>query len=219
MEAAPFGAASTASSASPLAYAAPCRFRARFARAAVSIGRAYRSMSSSLLVRTWCRISSSGDLGPLLVPCSLCFPASEILSFFLRIFRGGSSGVSPSHCWSLLNWRHLSVFRPASAGGRYTLWPSGWRLRSSASADRSRPGMGGRPSSPPSGEAGCGTSCTLDALCIGRNFFPVNPGSSRLSLVWWFSGLVQVFSCLALSVLSEASPTFHRLISPRYGCV
>ena len=34
-----------------------------------------------------------------------------------------------------------------------------------------------------------------------------------------FSGLVQVFSCLALSVLSEASPTFHRLISLRYGCV
>ena len=40
----------------------------------------------------------------------------------------------------------------------------------------SRTGMGGRLSSPPSGEAGCGNSCTLDALCIGRNFFPVTPG-------------------------------------------
>ena len=77
------------------------------------------------------------------------------------------------------------MFRPASAGGRYTLWPLGWRLRSSASADRSRPGMGGRLSSPPLGEACSGTSGTLDAWCIGRNFFPVNPGSSRLSLVWW----------------------------------
>ena len=109
--------------------------------------------------------------GPLLVPCSLCSPASEILLFFLGIFRDGSSGISSSHCWSLLNWRHLSVFPPTSAGGRYTLWLSGWRLRSSASADRSRPGMGGRLSSPPSGEAGFCTSCTLGALCIGRNFF------------------------------------------------
>ena len=40
-EAAPFGVASTTSS---LASAPPCRFRARFARLAVAIGRAYRSM-------------------------------------------------------------------------------------------------------------------------------------------------------------------------------
>ena len=26
---------------------------------------------------------------------------------------------SPSHCWSLLHWRHLSVVRPASAGDGY----------------------------------------------------------------------------------------------------
>ena len=113
--------------------------------------------------------------GPLLVPCSLGSPASEILSFFLGIFRGGSSGISSPHCWSLFNWRHLSVFRPASAGDRSSLWPSGWRLQSSVAADGSRTGMGGRLSSPPSGEAGCGNSCTLVALCIGRIFFPVNP--------------------------------------------
>ena len=53
---------------------------------------------------------------PLLVPCSLCAPATEILSSFLGIFRDSSRGISSSHCWSLLNWRHLSVFRPASAG-------------------------------------------------------------------------------------------------------
>ena len=120
---------------------------------AVAIGRAYCSMSSSLLVRMWCRVLSSGGLE---VPCSLCSPAGEILSFFLGIFRGGSSRMSSSHCWSLLNWMHLSVFRPASAGGRSPLWPSDWQRRSSAAADRSRPGMGGRLSSLPSGEAGCG---------------------------------------------------------------
>ena len=114
--------------------------------------------------------------GPLLVPCSLCSPATEILSFFLGIFRGGSSGISSYQCWSLLNWKHLSVFRPASAGDRSPLWPSGWRLLSFATADWSRPGMGGRLSSPPSGEVGCGNSCPLDALCISRNFFPVTPG-------------------------------------------
>ena len=60
------------------------------------------------------------------------------------------AGFLPTYCWLLLNWRHLSVFWPASAGGRSPLWPSGWRRRSSAAADRSRPGMGGRLSSPPS---------------------------------------------------------------------
>ena len=102
------------------------------------------------------------------------------------------------------------MFRPASAGGRYTLWPSGWRLRSSASADRSCPGMGGRLSSPPSGEAGCGTSRILDALCIGQNFFPVNPGSSSLSLVWWIqracAGLLLPRPLGAVGGLSDFSP-------------
>ena len=56
--------------------------------------------------------------GPLLVPCSLCAPATEILSSFLGISRGSSGGISSSHCWSLLNWRHRSVFWPASAGDR-----------------------------------------------------------------------------------------------------
>ena len=102
------------------------------------------------------------------------------------------------------------MLRPAFAGGRYTLWPSGWRLRSSASADRSRPGIGGRLSSPPSGEVGCGTSCALDALCIGWNFLPVNPGPSRLSLVWWIrracAGLLLPRPLGAIGGLSDFSP-------------
>ena len=42
---------------------------------------------------------------------------------------------------------------------------------------------------------------TLDALCIDRKFFFRSIlASSRLSLLWVFSGLVQVLSCLTLSV-------------------
>ena len=66
------------------------------------------------------------------------------------------------------------MFRPASVGDR-SLWPSGWRLRSSAAAAGSRAGIDGRLSSPPSGVADSAVSYTLDALCIDRNLFPVNP--------------------------------------------
>ena len=41
---------------------------------------------------------------------------------------------------------------------------------------------------------------TLDALCIDRILFRSILASSRLSLLWVFSGLVQVLSCLTLSV-------------------
>ena len=73
-----------------------------------------------------CCLSASGavvrvlaSFGPLLVPGSFDSPASEILSFFLDSFEVVVEWFSPSHCWSLLHWRHLSVFRPASAGDRY----------------------------------------------------------------------------------------------------
>ena len=92
--------------------------------------------------------------GPLLVPCSLCSLATQILSFFLGIFRGGSSGIS---FLPLLVAPSLEAPQgvPAcfSAGDRSPLWPSGWRPRSSAAADGSHTGMGGCLSSPPSGEA------------------------------------------------------------------
>ena len=38
------------------------------------------------------------------------------------------------------------------------------------------PGIDGRLSSPPSGVADGTVSYTLDALCIDRNLFPVDPG-------------------------------------------
>ena len=61
-------------------------------------------------------------------------------------------------------------------------------------------GIDGRLSSPPLGVADSSVSCTLDALCIDRDFFRSILASSSLSFVWVFGGLVQVFSCLALSV-------------------
>ena len=53
--------------------------------------------------------------GPLLVPGSFDSPATGILSFFLDSFKVVVEWFSSSHCWSLLHWRHLSVFWPASA--------------------------------------------------------------------------------------------------------
>ena len=67
------------------------------------------------------------------------------------------------------------MVRPASVGDRF-LWPSGWQLRSSSAAADSRSGMVGHLSSPPSGLADGAVSVPVDALCICRNFFPVNPG-------------------------------------------
>ena len=67
----------------------------------------------SLLVHWWCRdrVLVSWDL--LLVSCSLYSPATGKpldLPRFSRLWIRFSS----SHCWSLLHWRHLSVFRLAS---------------------------------------------------------------------------------------------------------
>ena len=154
--------------------APPCCFRARFAGRWSRWGVPTARSSLSLLVAGGVEFRVLASWGPLLVPGSIYSPATEILSFFLESFEVVVEWFS-SHCWSLLHWRHLSMFRPASAGDRY-LWPSGWRLRSSAAAAGSRAGMDGRLSSPPSGVADGAVSCTLNALCIDRNLFPVNPG-------------------------------------------
>ena len=55
---------------------------------------------------------------------------------------------------------------------------------------------------PSFGSGGRHRLSTLDALCIDQKcfFFRSILASSRLSLLWVFSGLVQVLSCLALSV-------------------
>ena len=61
-------------------------------------------------------------------------------------------------------------FRPAPAGDCSPRpGPSGWRLRSSAGAERYRSGFGGRLSPAPSGKADDDRSSALDALDIGQD--------------------------------------------------
>ena len=70
-------------------------------------------------------LSASGAEFEFWRPGALCwFPVRSTLRQ-LKTSRSSSGllrmlmGFSSSHCWSLLHWRHLSVVRPASAGGRY----------------------------------------------------------------------------------------------------
>ena len=80
----------------------------------LSLGHVIRCSSASGAV-----VRVLASWGPLLVPGSFYSPATGILSFFLNSFEEVVEWFSSSHCWSLLHWRHLSVFRPASAGDRY----------------------------------------------------------------------------------------------------
>ena len=117
-----------------------------------------------------------------------CWPPGAIcwspVCFTLRLLKTSHSsldlsrllmGFSPSHCWSLLNggtsaWSGpllrvtaislafglaTAVFR---CGGRFTC------------------GYGWSPVFPSFGNGGRRRLSTLDALCIDRDFFPVNPG-------------------------------------------
>ena len=202
-----------------LASAPPCRFRARFAGRRSRWDVPAARSSRSLFVRRWCRVSSSGVLGPLLVPGSLYSPATEILSFFLESFEVVVEWFSSSHCWSLLHWRHLSVFRPTSAGDHYL---SGLRAGDCGLPLRRR--VHARvwmvACLPLLWEWRTATSHVPLMLCASTGiYFRSILASSRLSFVWDFSGLVQFFSCLALSVPVGVCSVFHRLLSPRCGCV
>ena len=138
--------------------------------------------------------------GPLLVPSSVGSPAAEFLSFFLDLFEVVLEWFSSSHCWSLIRWGHLCVFRPASAGDHYL---SGLRA-----------GDCGLPLRRWVHARVLMVAC-LPLLRVWRtapSHIPLmlcaSPGSyfrsilasSRLSCVWVFGGLAQVFSCLAFSV-------------------
>ena len=92
-----------------LASAPPCRFRARFAGRRSQWGMPATRSSRSLLVRWRCHGSSVTAWGPLLVPGSFDSLATGILSFEVVV-----EWFSSSHWWSLLHWRHLSVFWPTS---------------------------------------------------------------------------------------------------------
>ena len=110
-----FGAASTAWSSVCASLSLPCPVR----RPAVAMGRVPRDQVVRCLSAGGAEFRVLASWGPLLVPGSLYSSATEILSFFLESFEVVVEWFSSSHCWSLLHWRHLSVFRPASAGDRY----------------------------------------------------------------------------------------------------
>ena len=159
-----------------------------------------------LLNQVVCCSSTSGAVfrvlaswGPLLVPGSIYSPATEILSFFLDSFEVVVKWFSSSHCWPLLHWRHLNVFWP-SVGDRYL---SGLRAGDGGLPQRRRvlarvwmvaclPLLRVWRTAP---------SRVPLMLCASTGiYFRSILASSRLSFVWVFGGLVQVFSCLTLSV-------------------
>ena len=78
-----------------LASAPPCHFHARFAGRRSRWGVPTSRSSRWLLVRRWCRVSSSSILGPSVGPGSLYSPATEILSLFLGSFEVVDEGFLP----------------------------------------------------------------------------------------------------------------------------
>ena len=139
-------------------------------------------------------------------PGTLCFSLVrstlrqlENLSFFLDSFEVVVEWFSFSHGWSLLHWRHLSVFRPAFASDRYLSGlragdcglPLGRRVHARALMVACLPLLRVWRTAP----------CHIPLmLCAATGiFFRFILASSRLFFVWIFGGLVQVFSCLALS--------------------
>ena len=91
-ESAPFGAASTASSGVCASLSLPCPVRP-------AAGRNRACLSLDLVVH--CSSACGAEFrvlatwGPLLVPCSLCSPATEILSSFLGSFEVVQGGFLP----------------------------------------------------------------------------------------------------------------------------
>ena len=138
--------------------------------------------------------------GPLLVPGSFYSPATEILKFFLESFEVVVKWFSSSHCWSLLHWRHRCVFRPASAGDRYLSGlqagdcglPLSRRVHARVWMVACLPLLREWRTAP---------SRVPLMLCASTGiYFRSILATSRLSFLWVFGGLVQVFSCLALSL-------------------
>ena len=113
-----------------------------------------------------------------------------------------------------------SVSRPAPAGDRSpSSCPSGFELRSSAPAERSRLGLSGSLSPPPAGGADVDHSSAVDSLDFGWFSSSLSWPSRRISTSWrsgqvshmldailscidlWslMSGFLRLYSCLFLS--------------------
>ena len=130
-------------------------------------------------------------------------------------------GFSSSHCWSLLHWRHLSVVRPAIslafglATAAFGLATAVFRCGGGFTC-----GYGWSPVFPSFGSGGRRRLSTLDALCIDRDFFS---GQSwpllDFPLCGISAGLCRSSLASPSRCLSEYALSFHRLVSPRCGCV
>ena len=185
-----FGAASKASSCVCASLLLQCPVR----RPAVAMGHIVRCSSASGAV---VRVLTSW--GPLLVPGSFDSPTTEILSF-LDSFEVVVEWFSSSHCWLLLHWKHLSVFRPASVGDRYLFdlragdygLPLRRRVQVQVLMVACLPLLRVWRMAP--------SHIPLMLFASTGIYFRSILASSRLSFVWVFGGLMQVFSCLALSV-------------------
>ena len=172
-----------------------------------------------------CCSSASGAEFKFWRPGALCW--SPVRSTFRQLKTSCSSldlsrllmGFSSSHCWSLLHWRHLSVVRPTSAGDRYLSGPRAgdcglilrrriharvWfiaclpLLREWRTATSQYPGCFVHQPEFLSGQSWP----LLDFPLCG-----ISTGLCR-------SSLGSPSQCL-----SEYAPSFHRLVSPRCGCV
>ena len=190
------GAASTAVSCVCASLSLPCPVR----QPAVTMG---RFLTLDLVV---CCSSSGGAEIEFWHPGTLCWSPVhstlrqlENLSVFLGFSRfwigflpptAGRAFIGGTSAWSgpLLRVTAISLaFGLATAvfrcGGGFTH------------------GYGLSPVFPSFGSGGRRHLSTLDALCIDQKFFFRSIlASSRLSLLWVFSGLVKVLACLALSV-------------------
>ena len=167
-------------------------------RPSVAIERACRVIWSFVARPQWCHVRVLASWGPLWVLSSLYSPATEILPFFLESFEVVVEWFSSSHCWSLLHWRHLSVCRPALAGDCYL---SGLQASGCGLLLRVHARVWMVAGLPLLREWWTATSHVPLMLYSSTGiYFRSLLASSRLSFVWDFSGLVQVSSCLALSV-------------------
>ena len=150
--------------------------------------------------------STSGAEFEFWRPGTLCWsPVRSTLRQLenLSVFLGFFEVMTPVFFLPLLVAPSLEAPQHGPArfcGCPLSLWPSRWQLWSSAAAADSRTGMVGHLSSPPSGVADGAVSVPLMLCAPTGIYFRSILASSRLSLVWDFSGLVQAFSCLALSV-------------------
>ena len=111
-----FGVASKASSCVCASLSLPCSVR----QPSVKMGRACCLITSFVtrpLVVLWFEFWHPG----VLCWSPVCLTLRQLKSSHSSSTRSRwlLSGFSSSHCWSLLHWRHLSVFRPASAGDHY----------------------------------------------------------------------------------------------------